>query len=161
MESKYQWKINSFGKKINPDDALLEIQKAETIFGKITAENVLKIASNEDSSLHGLFEWDDTKAGQQYRLQQARNVINNIEVKIITDNEPVFISVYEIVNMGEGNQYKHIETLTLNERQYIKENTIKAIGSLKIKLKIYNEFNKVIQHLDSAISELELQEFNP
>jgi len=159
MESKYQWKINSFGKKINPDDALLEIQKAEAVFGKITAENVLKIASDEESALHVLFEWDDTKAGQQYRIQQARNVINNIEVKVITDNEPVYVPVYEIVNIGEGNQYKHIETLTLNERQYIKENTIRAIGSLKAKLKIYNDFNRVIQHLDFAISELESQEF--
>lgn len=155
MESKYQWKINSLGRNVDPDEALNEIQKAETIFGKITPENVLKIAYSEDSALHTLFEWDDEKAAQNYRIQQARNIINNIEIKVVSDDGPISIPVFEVVSTKTGNQYKHIEDLDFDERKYIRENTIRSINALKTKLKIYNDFNRVINHLDSAIKELE------
>lgn len=33
-------------------------------------------ATHEDSALHRRFEWDDAKAGDEYRLQQARRLIS-------------------------------------------------------------------------------------
>jgi hypothetical protein len=46
--------------------------------GRCTAEAVVAEAANSASPLHGDFEWDDTKAGRLYRLQQARALIVRI-----------------------------------------------------------------------------------
>ena len=41
----------------------------------LQAKSVVERARDTKSSLHGLFEWDDSKAGEAYRLGQARGVI--------------------------------------------------------------------------------------
>jgi hypothetical protein len=45
-------------------------------------------ARDTKSSLHGLFEWDDSKAGEAYRLEQARGVIRLYFIVI----EPTIVS---------------------------------------------------------------------
>lgn len=37
--------------------------------------NVVRAAQNPTSVLHHLFEWDDVKAARQWRLEQARRLI--------------------------------------------------------------------------------------
>ena len=39
---------------------------------KLTPENIVVAASKKRSPLHDYFEWDNGKAGQKYRLWQAR-----------------------------------------------------------------------------------------
>jgi integrase len=154
MEKNYQWRIKSFAKNVDPDEAIREIQKVEAIYGKITADTILKAAQDKDCVLHDLFEWDNTKAAQHYRLQQARTLINNIEVKIISDGETRSVSVYEVVQSESGQQYKHIETLTFDEIEQVKRATLKALSVLKFKLSVYKQFDKVVNFVDAAIGEL-------
>ena len=162
MEKQYEWKMASFAKKIDPDEAMNEIQRIESLYGKITAETVLKAAKDKDCILHKLFEWDDSKAAEKYRMAQARTLINNIEVKIISDGEERHIPVYEVVNIRPeddsdeqpGRQYKHINTLTYDEVGQVKEATVRALNNLKFKLSVYRQFDKVVNHLESAIEEL-------
>lgn len=159
MESKYQWKIKSFGKKIDPDMALEEIQKAETIYGKITAETVLKIAENNESPIHELFEWDDSTAAFNYRLAQARTIINNLEITVISsNNSEIIVPVFEITKDESvpGRKYKHIDVLTADDRDYIVQTTIRHIKQLQTKLLAYNDFDSVVKHLQSAEAELEI-----
>ena len=47
------------------------------------AEYLNWVATHPHSESHALFEWDDTEAAKKYRLHQARNIINSIEIKII------------------------------------------------------------------------------
>ena len=162
MEKNYQWKMASFAKKVDPEQAMEEIRKAENLYGKITAETVLQVARDNKSPLHKLFEWDDNRAAEKYRMAQARTLVNNIEVKIISDGEERSIPVYEIVNIRpedeseeqSGRQYKHIDTLTYDEVGQVKEATVRALNNLKFKLSVYKRFDTVIRHLDSAIEEL-------
>lgn len=42
---------------------------------KITPQEMIEKARNEQSELHKCFEWNDTIAAGKYRLQQARNVL--------------------------------------------------------------------------------------
>jgi hypothetical protein len=43
--------------------------------GILRAEDVVEFARDETTALHRQFEWDDTEAAHQYRLEQARRVI--------------------------------------------------------------------------------------
>lgn len=151
---KYEWKLASFAKGIDPDDAVKELERIESIYGSLTPDNILKESYLEDSILHPLFEWNDNSAAQNYRLQQARNLLNNVTVKIIHNGEPRQISVYEVVNLGEDRCYKHIESLTPTDIEQVKKATIRELNNLKNKLSIYKDFQVTISHLDDAIGSL-------
>lgn len=48
----------------------------------IPAEVFVSDASSPDSPLHKHLEWDGRKAAREYRLQQARNVMNSILIVV-------------------------------------------------------------------------------
>jgi hypothetical protein len=59
--------------------------------GELKPEFVVNDARNPNSPLHSFFEWDDTEAAEQYRLNQARRLIRTV-VAIYTEipnREPV------------------------------------------------------------------------
>ena len=49
--------------------------------GRITPDMVLADASNPDSPMHDLIEWDDEKAAHKHRLQQCRNILSTVTYK--------------------------------------------------------------------------------
>jgi len=152
--NKYEWKLKSLAKGIDPDLAIKEIERIENVFGGLTPENILSASKEEDALFHCLFQWDDEVAAENYRLQQARSIINNIEVKVISDGEPRNIPVYEIVNIGEGRVYKAVTDMSSNEIEFVRSSVKREISYLKNKLSNYNEFAKSVKHLDDALKEL-------
>ena len=79
--------------KFTPEviDEVLEVQKT---YG-LTAENLLRKASKKSSSLYEFFDWDNSSAGEKWRLGQARSLIN--EIKIIIDDKEIY--AFESVNV--------------------------------------------------------------
>lgn len=56
--------------------------------GELTPQDVLDDAKSHNSPLHSLFEWDDSVAAQQHRLQQARGLIRAVVAVYVDDREP-------------------------------------------------------------------------
>lgn len=56
--------------------------------GELTPEDILDDARHGNSPLHSFFEWDDSAASQQYRLQQARGLIRAVVAIYVSDNNP-------------------------------------------------------------------------
>lgn len=46
----------------------------------LTAQNLVNVSRPEDAPLHKCFEWNDTKAAENYREWQARKMIAAIEI---------------------------------------------------------------------------------
>lgn len=69
----------------------------DDVFGSrpYTPDDIVRIARDPGSPIHGYFEWDDTRAAQLYRLQQARKMINCV-VEIIGGERdvPKAVSVF-------------------------------------------------------------------
>jgi hypothetical protein len=74
------------GSRFTDDDARVIGPELEVLAaaGKATAEGIVDAAREADSALHRYFEWDDAKAGHQYRLVQARYLARSIEVRLET-----------------------------------------------------------------------------
>jgi hypothetical protein len=51
---------------------------------ELDPEEVVRVARNPKSILHDHFEWDDTLAGHQHRVDQARSLIRQVKVRIPT-----------------------------------------------------------------------------
>jgi len=60
----------------NLRDELLRI-RAE--YGELTAETIVAAATSESSAIHSQFEWDDSEAAHQYRLNQARRLVKIVK----------------------------------------------------------------------------------
>lgn len=57
-----------------------ELESIYSTDGALTPASVLDRARSESSPLHGLFEWDDTVAGEKFRLVQAQKLITKVKV---------------------------------------------------------------------------------
>lgn len=61
-------------------------------YGEVKPQELVDTARPTSSPIHDAFEWDDSIAGEKYRLIQADTWIRNVTI-IIEDKEDVFIDV--------------------------------------------------------------------
>ena len=84
------------GKEKDKDAILRELNFLMNKYkNKVKPEHVVEYAKNPDTVLHSKFEWDDEKAGHEYRIWQARQLFR-VYVAVIRDDLPacnVFVSL--------------------------------------------------------------------
>ena len=90
--------------------------------GRLKPVDIVDDAKSEASPLHGYFEWNNIFAGQNWRLQQARQLVNHIEIEIVrpdtneTQSIKAFYSyIEEIPNDGKEQFYVTAETVARDE----------------------------------------------
>ncbi len=145
----YKWKLEGLGKGVDVALVVEELARLQKVNRILTPEVVVRAAEDNNSILHKLFEWDDNKAAYNWRLQQARTILNNIEVTIITDGEPREIAVFEVTTRSEG--YKSVDTFTNEDVDFVRASILRQLNTMKSKLKTYKEFDKVLFYIDKAI----------
>lgn len=88
--------------------------------GAVRASVLVEEARPKHSPVHDAFEWDDKKAGNEYRLHQARSWIRKVEV-IYGDRKERYVHVPSIVLSesvsGEG-YYKPISVVVGDTEEY-------------------------------------------
>lgn len=57
--------------------------KSIEVNGEVSKQAFVDSARDEASEMHELFEWDDSIAGEKYRLYQANTIIKAIRVEIV------------------------------------------------------------------------------
>jgi len=90
--------------------ALQELERIRQEHGGILrAEDVVEAAEESSSPLHNSFEWDDTAAAEQWRLQQARQIIRSVVVVLPNSSKPItaFVSLRDD-RTQEGGGYRTI-----------------------------------------------------
>lgn len=92
--SKYKFKVQSLYKGIREDDAVNELERIEEKRGFITPEIVVEESRDENAVLHNIFEWDDAKAADGYRREQARKFLGNITFEVEGKEVPVSVRLY-------------------------------------------------------------------
>ena len=74
-------------------------------------------SEHPDSSLYSRFEWNDPKAGHQYRLWQARHIISVQVTSIETKDTRMFVSVQSQRKLSDGG-YHSVEDVLDNPNLY-------------------------------------------
>lgn len=99
MSATYRWKPGAVT-KIEAQAAGEELERIRVRHnGRLDQENVLQEAANDASPLHEHFEWDDAKAAQEFRLEQAGYLIRSIEVFVPASNKEDEIPIRAFVNV--------------------------------------------------------------
>lgn len=121
----------------------------------LTPESIVERATNVHSELHELFNWDDNSAAHQWRLQQARVLINEIRV-IIEEKE---FHAFENINITEeagSNEYLERKEILDNEqfRQLMIKKAFSYLVYWKEQYKDYKEFNPIFKNIEKVRTKL-------
>ena len=90
------------------------------VHGRLTTDIVLEAATNADSPLHKVFEWDDSTAAHAHRVWQARKLIKSVKIERPDgDLTPRYLSIkienerwYEDISLIVQDHDKYISVLT-------------------------------------------------
>jgi hypothetical protein len=103
-------------------EAIAELERiAASEAGKLTAESIVDRARDPKNPLHDRFEWNDERAGHEYRLEQARSLIRHVKV-IYTTPEERTIRVRNFVYQDGG----YRKTATVLTRKDSREELLDA-----------------------------------
>lgn len=142
----YQWKKASHIKT----DANIAGQMCEQLEKTVglTAKNLLDANRPENAPLHGEFEWDDSKAAEQYRESQARHIINCLCIMPEqADQEPVraFFTIsqptYESLPVILQSTEKHGGLLDL---------ALRELNAFKAKYNTLSQLKPVFEAIDKC-----------
>ena len=86
--------------------------------GVLKVEDVITEASKADSILHKHFEWDNTKAAESYRKEQARSLIQRCKITLV-EGEPVSVRAFVSLptDRESGGGYRLTSEVISNESQ--------------------------------------------
>jgi len=65
------------------------IRTLETSRGKLDPAQLIEAARDENSPLHSCFEWDDSAAAAQWRMEQARELIRRVRIEVTVEETTI------------------------------------------------------------------------
>jgi len=132
----------------------IELQRLAAMHGgELLPRVVVDAARDEESPLHHSFTWDDGKAAEQWRLQQARQIINAVvryeKVGKTTMAIPVFVSLSPD-RERDGGGYRVLTTVMSDEqhRRQMLQDAVNDMQRFKEKYRRLNELAKVFEAMD-------------
>lgn len=129
--------------------------------GRLTARVVVDAARPIESPLHSCFEWDDVRAAELYREDQARHVLSSIRI-LQPKNDPrepqriihAYVNVEEKV--GDERQRAYVPVArVLSDDDLLKEAINRAAAELRAMEDRYAEFDGIARAVAAAREALE------
>ena len=107
-----------------------------------TRDNVVSLAHNRKTELHKCFEWNDVKAAEKHRLDQAGEVLRSIVFVSVIQDEEVSIRAYERESAENKSAYRDVMESINDEsfRQIIINRVKRDIESMKNVANSYQRF---------------------
>ena len=165
MEQKTKYKWGDFG-IVGGMDAqtvgdTLEALRMENS-GALTPDIVVESARQKDSPIHNCFEWDDSIAGEKYRKEQARRIIQCVVTDIRGNNpnpRPQTIRAFTSVQNDKGDRYYTTTAHALSNdelKEQVFANLMRDMDTLRRKYDTYKfaEVHSVFKSIDQAMTKI-------
>jgi hypothetical protein len=109
-DAEYGWSFEHMFKKHDPRRVARELERIRKANdGVITPALVVERARDRSSYLHGMFEWDDTKAAYKYRLHVAGHIVRHVIV--LRGDSEVPTRAYHVVTTKGGRTYRSTDDI--------------------------------------------------
>lgn len=168
MSAIYEW--NSGSLRLSGDGVTLNTEVPAEVFGReferiekaqgdVKPEVIVQVARKRTNPLHKAFEWDDTVAGERYRLEQAkmmtRALVKNIE---LPDGKTESVRV--AVKTSQRGGYKNIDVAMsdANDRAYVLQQALNQLVAWRRRWASLNQYAELIDAgttVDKAIKTLQ------
>ena len=126
----------------------------------VKPEELVKDAKQKNTPYHGYFQWDNTKAGAEYRKEQARDLLRNIvEVEIVSDKKQdrqVEVRSFHVVSENNERGYSPLEHVLSSKdlTNQVLERALKEAKSWSARYKIYSELADIRKKIDEVAVKL-------
>jgi hypothetical protein len=128
--------------------------------GSISSKDVVKKAKPKKSTIHKFFKWDDKEAGNEFRLQQARNIINHFEYLVTAKNQkpfrmPAFQSVIAI--QGKPKVYLPAESIVSvqNYADQVVNRFLSMLQGISSNLQGFRDYAWIVVILNSTMQKVQ------
>lgn len=138
-------------------DAQKVSDELETLDRK-TPEAILELARNENTELHGCFEWDDSVAAEKYRLTQAREIVRLLVVakddEIQDAETPKYIRAYHRTRSAGGYENIHKILDSRDKKLELVDNAYRDLIAFSNKYTTLSDVTGFKAAMDSAADSL-------
>lgn len=151
MVYEYSW--SGPKRAVSAEKVAKHISELEKEFGEVTSKIFLDSARSDDSEMHRLFEWDDTKAAENYRMEQARVIIASIRVNVIEEDSAPIITRAFVQYKPKQSGYISINKALTDEdkRETVIQQARKEAAWFVEKYKSFEELSDVIKAINSFL----------
>lgn len=150
----YKWKTNFYK---TPASVAAGVMEELSKDGKLTAKSLVDASRPVNAPLHDEFEWNNDKAAELYRQEQARTMIQNIVV--INEESPKQETTRAFVHIKqeETSAYEPIAVVIHDEDKLaiLYKTALRELESFKAKYKGIKAFEAVIKEIDKLLPEVE------
>ena len=125
--------------------------------GRLTPANLVEEARPEESPMHKAFEWDDAKAAENYRKQQATQMIRAIVVResdvVSGGSESVQVKVFN--QPEKGGVYESLMTILLDEEKSgsLMDKAKAELRTFRIKYSQLERLARLMVEIDEVLEE--------
>jgi len=126
----------------------------------VNAEQVVEDAKDKKAPYHNYFCWDNKKAGNEHRLEQARKLLGSfVEVEIIKEDnvdKEIEVRSFHCVTY-EGNKGYAPKEFVMSHKEMAKQVIDRALREAKAWTCRYNDYvklNKIKDAIEEVIEEL-------
>lgn len=153
----YQWKESSLFSKHDAQKIGNHLEELRTKKNKLSPADVVEDAAEPTSPTHNCFEWNDNRAGNKYRLHQARLLLDNI-VTIKVQNKELSQPVrafYSIKREDRQTDYTPISIVLNSEydRNKVLSNALREATNWKKRYESLEELAKIFAAIEEAQTE--------
>lgn len=116
--------------KLTLEEELKRIAKKHS--GVLTPESVVATAVDPKNPLHNEFEWNNDAAAHQYRLYQARKLIQEVKMRITYNHQTILAPLYVRNPVAEQNEQGYVATTAVtqaDQAQWLLEREVERIES--------------------------------
>jgi hypothetical protein len=134
-----------------------ELKAIEERDGILYPQAVVDFARDPETHLHNKFEWDDAKAGEGYRIWQARQLIS-VQVLFLNDKDgkekqsPAFVSLTTDRALKGG--YRSMVTVLSDNDMRVKmlRDARRELGTFRKKYQDLVELADVFQEIEKILA---------
>lgn len=162
---QYTWQ--KAARSVSGLDAQAIGQEIEALGGRdgVAPADLVEAARNPGSAMHSYFEWDDAKAADAYRVQQARYLLRSIEVVIREEHPPIRAFHAVVVEDGpEGDddggdkprRYVPVSVVAADEalRRQVIEAALAELQGWRKRYAQYRELEQIGAAIDAAMEQV-------
>ena len=143
---------------VSPNIVYDVLHGIEETKGNVSREDFLDASRPEESPTHKLFQWDDARAAELYRLNQAGNIMNALKVEVITQKDgkprsaPAFVRVEKSTDGGKYNNLS-LALSVESKRQFVLNQAYEEMRSFKRKYETLSELASVIDAINITLEQ--------
>lgn len=153
---KYAWKGGEKAKRgIKPEVAGSELKKLCGNKGGVSTAQVVEAARPKSAPLHSWFTWDNTRAADLYRQEEAGMLMRFcVEVQEV-NGEECETPVVCYVPSGDSNEMMHVQTSDVMsdtaQREYIIQAALDGLRSWRLRYGMLKELASVVTAIDGVV----------